>query len=134
MLYAGIPLKVQHSLVGHKSISLMGDYTKAFALDMAARNRGQFSMPGADAVTMLKKHMHKNGKRQWSTVLTLIYWWEPRSMAGGRQHGWRAIPAVRSEYGADTLPDRDHSDGRCRAVRTAVHYARRRDRYRRTRR
>lgn len=25
-------------------------------------------------------------------------------MAGGRQHGWRAIPAVRSEYGADTLP------------------------------
>lgn len=55
MLYVGIPLKVQHSLVGHKSISLMGDYTKAFALDMAARNRGQFSMPGADAVTMLKK-------------------------------------------------------------------------------
>lgn len=24
-------------------------------------------------------------------------------MAGVRQHGWRAIPAVCSEYGADTL-------------------------------
>ncbi|OJO62606.1 hypothetical protein BK325_21810 [Escherichia coli] len=34
-------------------------------------------------------------------------------MAGVRQHGWRAIPAVCSEYGADTLPDRYRSDGRC---------------------
>ncbi len=40
-------------------------------------------------------------------------------MAGVRQHGWRAIPAVRSEYGADTLPDRYRSDGRCRSARTA---------------
>ncbi len=55
-------------------------------------------------------------------------------MAGVRQHGWRAIPAVRSEYGADTLPDRYRSDGRCRSARTAVLHARRRDRYRRTRR
>lgn len=54
-------------------------------------------------------------------------------MAGVRQLGWKAIPAVRSEYGADTLPDRYCSDGRCRSVRTAVHHARRRDRYRRTR-
>ena len=54
-------------------------------------------------------------------------------MAGVRQHGWRAIPTVRSEYGADTLPDRYRSDGRCRSARTAVHHARRRDRYRRTR-
>ena len=54
-------------------------------------------------------------------------------MAGVRQHGWRAIPAVRSEYGADTLPDRYRSDGRCRSARTAVLHARRRDRYRRTR-
>ena len=30
-------------------------------------------------------------------------------MAGVRQHGWRAIPAVCSEYGADTLPDRYRS-------------------------
>ena len=37
-------------------------------------------------------------------------------MAGVRQHGWRAIPAVRSEYGADTLPDRYRSDGRCRSA------------------
>ncbi len=55
-------------------------------------------------------------------------------MAGVRQLGWKAIPAVRSEYGADTLPDRYRSDGRCRSARTAVHHARRRDRYRRTRR
>ncbi len=53
-------------------------------------------------------------------------------MAGVRQHGWRAIPVVRSEYGADTLPDRYRSDGRCRSARTAVLHARRRDRYRRT--
>ncbi|ENG09264.1 hypothetical protein ECP03052606_4818, partial [Escherichia coli P0305260.6] len=31
-------------------------------------------------------------------------------MAGVRQLGWKAIPAVRSEYGADTLPDRYRSD------------------------
>ena len=55
-------------------------------------------------------------------------------MAGVRQLGWKAIPAVRSGYGADTLPDRYHSTGRCRSARTTVHHARRRDRYRRTRR
>nr|AAL67375.1 unknown [Escherichia coli] len=54
-------------------------------------------------------------------------------MAGVRQLGWKAIPAVRSGYGADTLPDRYHSTGRCRSARTTVHHARRRDRYRRTR-
>lgn len=26
-------------------------------------------------------------------------------MAGARQHGWKAIPAVHPGYGADTLPD-----------------------------
>ena len=40
-------------------------------------------------------------------------------MAGVRQHGWRAIPAVRSEYGADTLPDRYRSDGRFRSARNS---------------
>ena len=55
-------------------------------------------------------------------------------MAGVRQLGWKAIPAVRSEYGADTLPDRYRSDGRCRSARTTVLHDRRRDRYRRTRR
>ena len=54
-------------------------------------------------------------------------------MAGVRQLGWKAIPAVRSGYGADTLPDRYRSDGRCRSARTTVLHARRRDRYRRTR-
>jgi site-specific recombinase XerD len=36
MLYAGIPLKVLQSLMGHKSISSTEVYTKVFALDVAA--------------------------------------------------------------------------------------------------
>ena len=54
MLYAGIPLKVLQSLMGHKSISSTEVYTKVFALDVAARHRVQFQMPEADAVAMLK--------------------------------------------------------------------------------
>ncbi|MCV3773730.1 site-specific integrase [Enterobacter sp. RD4-1-1] len=54
MLYAGIPLKVLQSLLGHKSISSTEVYTKVFALDVAARHRVQFSMAEADAVAMLK--------------------------------------------------------------------------------
>ncbi|EDW6923150.1 phage integrase family protein [Salmonella enterica] len=54
MLYAGIPLKVLQALMGHKSISSTEVYTKVFALDVAARHRVQFQMPGADAVAMLK--------------------------------------------------------------------------------
>lgn len=54
MLYAGIPLKVLQSLMGHKSISSTEEYTKVFALDVAARHRVQFQMCGADAVAMLK--------------------------------------------------------------------------------
>gem|GEM_PF-98289 len=54
MLYAGIPLKVLQSLMGHKSISSTEVYTKVFALDVAARHRVQFQMPGAEAVAMLK--------------------------------------------------------------------------------
>ncbi|EII75127.1 site-specific recombinase, phage integrase family [Escherichia coli 3.2303] len=54
MLYAGIPLKVLQSLMGHKSISSTEVYTKVFALDVAARHRVQFLMPESDAVTMLK--------------------------------------------------------------------------------
>ncbi|GKV75848.1 resolvase [Pectobacterium carotovorum subsp. carotovorum] len=54
MLYAGIPLKVLQSLMGHKSISSTEVYTKVFALDVAARHRVQFQMPGSDAVTLLK--------------------------------------------------------------------------------
>ena len=55
MLYAGIPLKVLQSLMGHKSISSTEVYTKVFALDVAARHRVQFSMPESDAVAMLKQ-------------------------------------------------------------------------------
>lgn len=57
MLYAGIPLKVLQSLMGHKSISSTEVYTKVFALDVAARHRVQFQMPGADAVALLKGHL-----------------------------------------------------------------------------
>ncbi|HFI6980240.1 TPA: tyrosine-type recombinase/integrase, partial [Escherichia coli] len=60
MLYAGIPLKVLQSLMGHKSISSTEVYTKVFALDVAARHRVQFSMPESDAVTMLKTDTHKS--------------------------------------------------------------------------
>ncbi|QHM74064.1 site-specific integrase [Mixta intestinalis] len=55
MLYAGIPLKVLQSLMGHKSISSTEIYTKVFALDVAARHRVQFHMPETDAVAILKK-------------------------------------------------------------------------------
>lgn len=54
MLYAGIPLKVLQSLMGHKSISSTEVYTKVFALDVAARHRVQFLMLENDAVAMLK--------------------------------------------------------------------------------
>ncbi len=54
MLYAGIPLKVLQSLMGHRSVSATETYTKVFALDVAARHRVQFQMPGSEAVAMLK--------------------------------------------------------------------------------
>lgn len=54
MLYAGIPLKVLQSLMGHKSVSSTEVYTKVFALDVAARHRVQFQMSESDAVAMLK--------------------------------------------------------------------------------
>ncbi|MCW2107110.1 UNVERIFIED_ORG: integrase [Rahnella aquatilis] len=57
MLYAGIPLKVLQSLMGHKSVSSTEVYTKVFALDVAARHRVQFSMPGSDAVAMLRQSL-----------------------------------------------------------------------------
>lgn len=53
-------------------------------------------------------------------------------MAAVRQHGWRAIPAVRSGYGADTLLDRYRSTDSSRLVRTAELHARLHDRCRRT--
>jgi site-specific recombinase XerD len=57
MLYAGIPLKVLQSLMGHKSVSSTEVYTKVFALDVAARHRVQFQMPGTEAVAMLKERI-----------------------------------------------------------------------------
>ena len=55
MLYAGIPLKALQSLMGHKSMKSTEVYTKVFALDVAARHRVQFHMPGNEAVAMLRK-------------------------------------------------------------------------------
>lgn len=54
MLYAGIPLKVLQSLLGHKSLKSTEVYTRVFALDVAARHRVPFSMPGAEAVALLR--------------------------------------------------------------------------------
>lgn len=54
MLYVGILLKVLQSFIGHKSVSSTEVYTKVFALDVAARHRVQFQMPGAEAVALLK--------------------------------------------------------------------------------
>ena len=56
MLYAGIPLKVLQSLMGHKSVSSTEVYTKVFALNVAARHRVQFLIPGDDAVAMLRRN------------------------------------------------------------------------------
>ncbi len=58
MLYAGIPLKVLQSLMGHESISSTEVYTKVFALDVAARHRVQFSMPGPMRC-LCSKEFHK---------------------------------------------------------------------------
>lgn len=55
MLYAGIPLKVLQSMMGHKSASSTEVYTKVFALDVAARHRVQFAMPEGDALAMLRQ-------------------------------------------------------------------------------
>ncbi|WP_158781613.1 site-specific integrase [Pantoea sp. BAV 3049] len=54
MLYAGIPLKVLQSLMGHKSAGSTEVYTKVFALDVAARHRVRFSMPESDAADLLR--------------------------------------------------------------------------------
>lgn len=54
MLYSGVPLKVLQALMGHKSMKSTEVYTKIFALDVAARYRVQFSMPGTEAVAMLR--------------------------------------------------------------------------------
>lgn len=56
MLYNGISLKVLQSLMGHKSVSSTEVYTRMFALDVVARHRVQFSMPGADAVALLRQN------------------------------------------------------------------------------
>lgn len=55
MLYAGTPLKALQSLLGHKSAKSTEIYTRVFALDVAARHRVQFQMPGNEAVAMLRK-------------------------------------------------------------------------------
>jgi site-specific recombinase XerD len=61
MLYAGVPLKVLQELMGHKSVSSTEIYTKVFALDIAACHRVQFSMPGTEAVALLKQNADSSG-------------------------------------------------------------------------
>ena len=53
-------------------------------------------------------------------------------MAEVRQLGWKTIPAVRSGYDADTLPDQYRSTYSSRLVRTAELLDRLHDRCRRT--
>ncbi len=53
--YAGVPLKVLQGLVGHKSLTSTEVYTQVFALDVAARHRVQFSIPGTERVAVLKQ-------------------------------------------------------------------------------
>lgn len=55
MLYAGTPLRSLQGLLGHRSAKSTEIYTKVFALDVAARHRVRFSMPGNEAVAMLRK-------------------------------------------------------------------------------
>lgn len=62
MLYAGIPLKILQTLMGHKSVSSTEVYTKVFALDVAARHRVRFEMPGEEAVALLKG-IHRADRR-----------------------------------------------------------------------
>lgn len=54
MLYAGIPLKILQTLMGHKSMSSTEVYTKVFSLDVTARHRVRFEMPGEEAVALLR--------------------------------------------------------------------------------
>jgi len=46
MLYAFTPLKALQSMPGHRGIKTTEIYTRVFALDVTARNRVQFQMPG----------------------------------------------------------------------------------------
>ncbi|MDT3409722.1 UNVERIFIED_ORG: integrase [Atlantibacter sp. SORGH_AS 304] len=62
MLYASIPLKILQPLMGHKSVSSTEVYTKVFALDVAARHRVRFEMPGEEAVALLKG-IHRADRR-----------------------------------------------------------------------
>lgn len=58
MFYAGIPLEALQSLKSpksHKSMKSIEAYTKVFALEVAARRRVQFHMPGDEGIIMLKK-------------------------------------------------------------------------------
>nr|AWH59740.1 resolvase [Edwardsiella tarda] len=54
MIYAGVPIKVLQGLLGHKSLKSTEIYTRIFALDVAAKQRVQFSMSEAEAVGVLK--------------------------------------------------------------------------------
>ncbi|ATI65952.1 hypothetical protein CPU03_16865 (plasmid) [Edwardsiella tarda] len=54
MIYAGVPIKVLQGLLGHKSLKSTEVYTRIFALDVAAKQRVQFSMSETEAVGILR--------------------------------------------------------------------------------
>lgn len=54
MLYAGVHPKILQELLGHKAFSSTEQYTRVFALDVAARYRVQFTMSGEEAAAMLR--------------------------------------------------------------------------------
>lgn len=54
MLYAGVHPKVLQELLGHKEFSSTEKYLKIFALDVAASYRVQFTMPGDEAVSIVR--------------------------------------------------------------------------------
>ncbi|WP_061800764.1 site-specific integrase [Serratia ficaria] len=55
MLYQGTPLKVVQGLMGHEKAESTEIYTRIFALDVVAERHVQFTMPGGDAVAMLRQ-------------------------------------------------------------------------------
>lgn len=82
MLYAGTPLKAMQSLLGHKSAKHTEIYTRLFALDVAARHRVQFQMPGNDAVAMLRMSQGRLKIKYTAPVNSFRQRWLPCRFTG----------------------------------------------------
>ncbi|WP_149571790.1 site-specific integrase [Serratia nevei] len=55
LLYQGTPLKIVQGLMGHEKAESTEVYTRIFALDVVAERQVRFTMPGGDAVAMLRQ-------------------------------------------------------------------------------